>query len=825
MADQYIDDLLDPTLEWDAGQEKLTTAYTKKLQGVTVSTTPPEAGQVLKATSDTTAEWGGVTGTMFGPDESVIGNIPSFDSEDGTSIDDSGVAIADLVLDDDSRLTDARTPTAHHASHENGGADEISVEGLSGLLATAQTPTAHSTSHKHGGTDEIATTTAGANLIPKAGAGGKIDNGWLDTGTGSSQLILGNDTRLTNARTPTSHASTHQDGGADEISVAGLSGLLATPQTPVGHHTSHENGGTDEISVAGLSGELADPQPPKTHASSHANGGSDEISVAGLSGVLADSQVANKIATSGTPVTLSSTAPTTGQVLKATSATGASWQTIAAGGDFSGPASSTNNNLVKFGDTTGKLGADSGIAVSSVVVTGDSRLSDARTPTAHASSHQNGGSDEVATATAGANAIPKAGAGGTLAIGWIPTGTSSTTVCVGDDARLSNSRNPTAHKTSHQTGGADEISVAGLSGVLADSQVANKIATSGTAVTVSSTAPSTGQVLKATSASAASWQTLSFGDVNGPGSSTDGNLPKFSGTGGKTLVDSGIAIANVIVEGDSRLTNSRTPTTHSTSHKHGGADEVATATAGANAIPKTGAGGTLDIAWIPTGTSSTTVCIGNDSRLSDNRTADKIATSGTPVSISSTAPSAGHVLTATSATAASWQASVSSSGFSTGDRVVWSGSAWVPKFSGRAEQSSASSNFTTSAVTYLSVTVPRAGSYAFWINAVWNRPNTTSSNCTATLVCTNMTRNQVNGWQGTGDMSNAQFMGGKGTTTFTTNSPAASGAQTTAGDRMTVLNGSFTTSASGVFGLQYAVTTAGSNTTLQPGSVMVVEEV
>lgn len=33
-------------------------------------------------------------------------------------------------------------------------------------------------------------------------------------------------------------------------------------------------------------------------------------------------------------------------------------------GDFSGPASSTNNNLVKFGDTTGKLGADSGVAVS-----------------------------------------------------------------------------------------------------------------------------------------------------------------------------------------------------------------------------------------------------------------------------------------------------------------------------------------------------------------------------------------------------------------------------------------------------------------------------
>jgi len=38
----------------------------------------------------------------------------------------------------------------------------------------------------------------------------------------------------------------------------------------------------------------------------------------------------------------------------------------------------------------------------------------------HAASHQHGGGDEVATATPGANAIPKAGAGGALGTGWIP---------------------------------------------------------------------------------------------------------------------------------------------------------------------------------------------------------------------------------------------------------------------------------------------------------------------------------------------------------------------------------------------------------------------
>jgi hypothetical protein len=50
----------------------------------------------------------------------------------------------------------------------------------------------------------------------------------------------------------------------------------------------------------------------------------------------------------------------------------------------------------------------------------NSRTNVTVTTPAHASTHQNGGGDEVATATAAANAIPKAGAGGTLALGWIP---------------------------------------------------------------------------------------------------------------------------------------------------------------------------------------------------------------------------------------------------------------------------------------------------------------------------------------------------------------------------------------------------------------------
>jgi len=53
-------------------------------------------------------------------------------------------------------------PTAHKTDHENGGGDEISVAGLSGLLADGQTPLTHATSHKSGGGDSIKLNELGA---------------------------------------------------------------------------------------------------------------------------------------------------------------------------------------------------------------------------------------------------------------------------------------------------------------------------------------------------------------------------------------------------------------------------------------------------------------------------------------------------------------------------------------------------------------------------------------------------------------------------------------------------------------------------------------
>lgn len=64
-----------------------------------------------------------------------------------------------------------------------------------------------------------------------------------------------------------------------------------------------------------------------------------------------------------------------------------------------------------------------------LIVEGDSRLTDARTPTAHAASHADGGSDEVSLTGEQVTS-------GTVAYARLPVGTSSSTIAAGDDSRI-----------------------------------------------------------------------------------------------------------------------------------------------------------------------------------------------------------------------------------------------------------------------------------------------------------------------------------------------------------------------------------------------------
>lgn len=82
----------------------------------------------------------------------------------------------------------------------------------------------------------------------------------------------------------------------------------------------------------------------------------------------------------------------------------------------------------------------------------DSRNSDARAPTAHATSHEPGGGDAMEV-----DAAANVGSLRTL-------GTGATQAAAGDDARLSDNRAPTAHAADHVGGGSDAIAVAVAAG-------------------------------------------------------------------------------------------------------------------------------------------------------------------------------------------------------------------------------------------------------------------------------------------------------------------------------------------------------------------------
>jgi hypothetical protein len=185
------------------------------------------------------------------------------------------------VITTDSRLSDARTPTAHKSSHQDGGGDEISVQGLSGTLADTQHP-----------------------II----------------GSGSSEAVAGNDARLTDARTPTAHASTHVAAGSDPLTlgatqitgtaVVTADSRLSDARTPTAHATSHNAGGSDVLAIdaaaatgslrtlgtgsaqaaAGTDSRLSDARTPTAHKASHQTGGSDEISLAALKDQVAELQ-------------------------------------------------------------------------------------------------------------------------------------------------------------------------------------------------------------------------------------------------------------------------------------------------------------------------------------------------------------------------------------------------------------------------------------------------------------------------------------------------------------------------------------------------------
>ena len=197
-----------------------------------------------------------------------------------------GTAAGTACQGNDARLSNARTPTAHKATHKTGGTDAltpadigavpttiqvIAGTGLSGggslaanrtlavtygtaagtacqgndaRLSNARTPTAHKATHKTGGTDAL--TPADIGAVPTtiqviagtglSGGGSLTENRTLAVtyGTATGTACQGNDARLSNARTPTAHKATHKTGGTDALTPADIGAVPTTVQVIAG---------------------------------------------------------------------------------------------------------------------------------------------------------------------------------------------------------------------------------------------------------------------------------------------------------------------------------------------------------------------------------------------------------------------------------------------------------------------------------------------------------------------------------------------------------------------------------------------------------------
>ena len=155
----------------------------------------------------------------------------------------------------------------HNTRHESGGVDELSVEGLSGVLSDPQPPIEEAVDDfvnnlLVGGTN-ITTSYDDANDTLTIDTTGLNEEEVEDTVaaliTGGSQVTVSYD---------------------DANSTLTISIDAPTQSEFDSHNTRHENGGGDELSVQGLSGDLADPQDPKTHSGTHGYGGTDELGTA-----------------------------------------------------------------------------------------------------------------------------------------------------------------------------------------------------------------------------------------------------------------------------------------------------------------------------------------------------------------------------------------------------------------------------------------------------------------------------------------------------------------------------------------------------------------
>lgn len=180
-------------------------------------------GHVVRASAADAFAWaqlqhsdlGGVTADLHHAEAHVLATTgPHTSTLPWADLSKTGSSLADLATRAHSNLSDAPAD-AHHAqihasSHLSGGGDPVKLDDLA---APDDNTDLNASTSKHGlllKLDNVAT-----HFLDGQGA-------WTTPSGG----------------TPAAHAASHQDGGSDEINVAGLSGQLADDQPALAHTLS-----------------------------------------------------------------------------------------------------------------------------------------------------------------------------------------------------------------------------------------------------------------------------------------------------------------------------------------------------------------------------------------------------------------------------------------------------------------------------------------------------------------------------------------------------------------------------------------------------------
>lgn len=282
----------------------------------------------------------------------------------------TGTTGSTVPFGNDARFSDARTPTAHAASHATAGSDPIAPSDIGAAAASHS----HNASAVNAGTLDIARIPTGqtGTTVPLGNdarfsdartptshvhSGADITSGTvpiaaIPTGTTGSTVPFGNDARFSDARTPTAHVHNADDVNAGTLGIARIPTGTSGTTVALGNHShdavyaalAHAHAAADVTSgtfaigriptgtssttvCIGNDSRLSDARTPTSHVHSGADITSGTVPIAQL-----------PTGTSGTTVALGNHVHAAGDVTSGTFAiaripTGTSSSTVAIGND------------------------------------------------------------------------------------------------------------------------------------------------------------------------------------------------------------------------------------------------------------------------------------------------------------------------------------------------------------------------------------------------------------------------------------------------------------------------------------------------------------